>query len=271
MEPQQLDLFGCAGSRSAQDESPQVAAVLQSPAELSDAALVDAIPMGGIAACRALCEEAARRRLRAAVPALEALCRRFKGFGLHAAVPEQMAALWALAEIGGAEAAATVRRLIVGGVVQGPGLGEAVHAAAALHVRLPEEVAVTLLQHADPAVRADACRCVPRSGGAAAAMLIGLLDDLTVAVAMGAACALGRMGRAEARPALLRALRQGAGAETIEAAAFVADEDIVVALGRIARQDPALRDVALAALEDIDTPRALALLARIRAEAASGE
>ena len=34
-----------------------------------------------------------RRRLTSAIPALEGLCRRFKGFGLEHAVPEQIAAL----------------------------------------------------------------------------------------------------------------------------------------------------------------------------------
>jgi hypothetical protein len=49
-----------------------------------------------------LAAEAGRRRLVGATAALEALCRRFKGFGTEHAVPEQIAALGALAGIGGA-------------------------------------------------------------------------------------------------------------------------------------------------------------------------
>ena len=46
-----------------------------------------------------------------AVVALEALCRRFRGFGLEHPVPEQTAALETLAEIGGTEAARAVKRI----------------------------------------------------------------------------------------------------------------------------------------------------------------
>ena len=53
----------------------------------------------------ALAAEAGRRRLAAAVPSLETLCRRFSGFGIDRMVPEQAAALQALAAIGGREAA----------------------------------------------------------------------------------------------------------------------------------------------------------------------
>jgi hypothetical protein len=41
----------------------------------------------------ALAHEAGRRKLTAAVPALEALCRRFSGFGIRRLLPEQAAAL----------------------------------------------------------------------------------------------------------------------------------------------------------------------------------
>jgi len=55
--------------------------------------------------------EAGRRRLVGAVVALEALCRRFRGFGAEHPVPEQTAALETLAEIGGTEAARAVKRI----------------------------------------------------------------------------------------------------------------------------------------------------------------
>jgi hypothetical protein len=44
---------------------------------------------------------------------LEALCRRFQGSGIEHAVPEQTAALEALARIGRSDAAHAVRRIIV--------------------------------------------------------------------------------------------------------------------------------------------------------------
>jgi len=70
-----------------------------SAADLDDAALIAALPECGLADCRGVAAEAGRRRLVAAIPALEALCRRFKGFGIDHAIPEQTAAVQALAQL----------------------------------------------------------------------------------------------------------------------------------------------------------------------------
>jgi HEAT repeats len=263
MAMQQLDLFATGGIRpTGVRDGPRCKPACVT--KLSDAGLIESIPSAGLSDCAALTEEAARRGLRAAVPALEALCRRFKGFGLYRGVPEQISALRALAALGGPDAAAAVRRLIGAAVVQGPGLGEAVRAAASLCCRLPEDAAMALLRHADAEVRAAACWCVPNTGGVAA-VLVELLGDLHRPVEMAAACALGRIGRAEARQGLLRQLRTAPCAEVIEAVTRLADEEVVVLLGRIARAHAALREAALAALEDIDTPRSAAVLAGIKA------
>ncbi len=263
MQDGQLDLFASAGIR--REDPPPFPQPHREPtpaADLADAALIAAIPDASLAACQALAGEAARRKLVAAVPALEALCRRFKGFGLQHAIPEQTAALQALAAIGGAEAVAAVRRIVVGDMVSGPGQREAVRAAAALRCILPEPTAAALLRHADPEVRAQACRCAPRIAQVAS-LLVSLLEDLNPGVATAAAKALGRMGRAEARPWLARLLRQCPDADLVEAVTPVADEECVVLLGRIARQHAALRDAALVALEAIETPRAAAILAAL--------
>src|SRR5580765_5553212 len=97
---------------------------------LGDQALIAAIPDSNLADSIALASEAGRRRLAAAVPALEALCRRFSGFGVDQMVAEQAAALQALAMIGGGGAAQAVSQLIVRGVVQGSALDLAVSTAA---------------------------------------------------------------------------------------------------------------------------------------------
>jgi HEAT repeat protein len=52
---------------------------------------------------------------------------------------------------------------------------------------------------------AGGCRCA-RLSPAAISLLSELLDDADRVVAREAACALGRMGRPEARPSLLRLL-----------------------------------------------------------------
>jgi hypothetical protein len=85
-----------------------------------------------------LVDGVARRRLGSAIPALEALRRRFRGFGYAQPIPEQIAVLEALAAIGGYAAAQAVTRLIVEEGVQRPGLKTTITAAAQLGISLPE-------------------------------------------------------------------------------------------------------------------------------------
>jgi HEAT repeats len=207
--------------------------------------------------------EAGRRRLARAVPALEALCRGFKAFGLEHEMPEQAAALAGLAAIGGRDAAGAVARIIVGQVVQGPGLKQAVGVAARLGVILPNSVVLPLLRHAAPEVRANACRCAS-AAPEVATLLIDLLEDLNGGVAREAACTLGRMGRIESRAALTRLLREDPTTKVIEAVSMVADDVCLVLLGRIAGAGTARGHAALAALDNIEGPRAARIAAAAR-------
>src|SRR5271154_6258417 len=164
----------------------------------------------------ALAAEAGRRRMTVAVPALEALCGRFSGFGADRIVPEQAAAIDALAWIAGADAAQALARLIARSVVQGPCLQRAVTAAACLGGKLPAATVLKLLRHSDPQIRADACRFAQPSREMVV-QLRDLLDDLQRPVRMAAACALGLTGRDEVRPLLTRYLREQPLAELIDA------------------------------------------------------
>ena len=101
-------------------------------------------------------------------------------------------------------------------------------------------------------------------------MLIELLDDLNTGAAIAAACALGRMGQAEARPALLRWLRQAPSAEVIEAISEVACDEAIVLLGRIANSDDVLAGQAFEVLETIDNPRARRLREILAAQGRKG-
>jgi hypothetical protein len=196
-----------------------------------------------------------------AVPVLDGLCRRFAGFGRERLVPEQVAALEALEAIGTREAAGVVQRLIFRQAVQGPTLRVALAAAARLGVTLGPTSLLDLLGHDDPVVRAGACRCVRTTSAAPVqAALLELLSDLREEVTAAAACALGRLGRPEARFSLERLLDTAPSSEVVEALAAIADEDALVLLGRSAREHPELVPVVLAALEDSD----LAIAARIR-------
>jgi hypothetical protein len=263
LSDRQLDLFAGAGKRPESAATAAVARLRPSVPDLDDAALVAAIPGASLADCPALTAEAGRRRLVPAIPALEALCRRFRGFGLERPIPEQTAALAALAAIGGPEAAAAAERLIVARIVQGPGLAAALAAAARLGVGLRDELVAPLLRDATPAIRAGACGCARRSP-AVMRLLVDLLADADRDVAREAAMALGRMGREEARPALKRLLLEVPSPAVIDAAIGVADEECLVILGRLARTRPELADAALDALDGAESPRAATIAAAAR-------
>ena len=258
---QQLDLFSSSGVQ-AERPLPQSVGVRPTATALDNQALIAAIPESSLADSIALATEAGKRRLATAIPSLETLCRRFSGFGIDRMVPEQAAALRALAVIGGSEAAQAVSRLIARGVVQGPALNLAVSTAAGIGSTLPADVLQSLLRHPDPGIRASACGCARRRPDLISVM-IDLLGDLNQGVARSAACALGQIGRIEARPMLAKLLREEPSEEVIDAVSSVADEECIVQLGRIARTRPALSDAALNALEGIDQSRANAIATAI--------
>jgi hypothetical protein len=260
----QLDLFSGSGIAAARHGPAITRPPAPSPADLNDAALLDAIPTSRLADGPALAAEAGRRRLVAAIPVLEDYCRRFAGFGTEHVLPEQVAALEALAAIG-REAAMAVGRIISRGWVKGPTLAIAASVAVRLGSSLSDSVVLTLLRHADPSVRADACR-LAKDGVDVVATMIDLLGDLRRNVSFEAACSLGRLGHPEGALLLKQALRQTSSREVIEAVPPIADEECVVLLGRIARgpsQDLAV--AARAALEAVEHPVARRLLERLSA------
>jgi HEAT repeat protein len=253
MAAQQLDLFSM--DRIRVEARPSSTEPSINPNALADEGLIGALPDAGLADGPPLAAEAAVRRLAGAVPALEKLCRRLTGFGADRLVPEQAAALEALAKIGGEAARQAVARLVLNQVVQGPTLVSALGVAAQLGSSIPPLRLAPLLRDADPAIRAAACRCV-RSAGSHLALLTELLDDLNGEVAIAAAIALGRLGRIEARPVLMSQLCRQPSAEVIEALVPIADQDVIVALGRIARAIPDLAQPVLDALDQIGDCRA---------------
>jgi HEAT repeat protein len=262
MSEQQLDFFSDIGFGVEQDLSRGMGHAPVS-AEIDDERLIAAIPESCLADSYSLAVEAGRRRLAAAVPALATLCRRFAGFGTRRMVSEQAAAIEGLAMIGGRDAALAVSEMIERAVVQGPTLQIAVSAAARLGSTLSPDAMRQLLRHAEPGIRADACRCA-RPLPELILILIDLLDDLDRRVATSAASALGRMGRIEARPILKSLLRNDPSEDAIDAASSIADEECAVLLGRIARSRSVLADAALISLENTDHVRAVAIAAEIR-------
>ena len=124
--PRQPGLFADWRARVAPaEETPPPPA--RDPASLSDTELIAAIPAARQADAAGLARETIRRRLSAAAPLFEALCRRFAGFGQDHAIAEQAAALEVLAALGGKDA---VARLLHARAVRGPGRRQAFQAAA---------------------------------------------------------------------------------------------------------------------------------------------
>jgi hypothetical protein len=262
MSERQLDFFSDMDVGAEQGLSRSIGHALV-PAEIDDEKLIAAIPQSSLADSYSLAAEAGRRRLAGAVPVLAMLCRRFAGFGTRRMVSEQAAAIEGLVMIGGRDAAHAVSEMIERAVVQGPTLQIAVGAAARLGSPLSPEALRPLLRHAEPGIRADACRCARRLPELIL-ILIDLLDDLDRRVAISAASALGRMGRVEARPILKSLLRDAPSEEVIDAVSSIADEECAVLLGRIARSRSALANAALISLENIDHARAVAIAAAIQ-------
>jgi HEAT repeat protein len=259
---EQLDLFSASAGPPERDVPARTIGPIIACDTLDDDSLLAAIPNAGIRESVALVTEAGRRRLAAAIPVLEGLCRRFAGFGADRIVPEQAAALDALVMIGGSDAAQTLVRLIAKRIVQGPCLQQAVAAAARVGAKFPVDTVVELLRHDDPQIRAAACRCT-RAWPEAVSLLRDLLDDLHAEVRQAAACALGRMGRTEVRALLVRYLRQEPSVELVDAIAPIADDECVVLLGRVARAEPRLSEAALDALFSIGHPRAEQIAAAV--------
>ncbi len=261
---EQLDIFS-AGAPAAMPGPPPAQRNRITPADLDDETLIASLATPTMAECLALIAEAGRRRLATCVPALTKVCSRFKGYGGSRPHPEQVAVLTALAAIGGREAARAVADAIVRAEVRGATIKAAVAAAARLGAALPADTVLDLLRHGDPDVRADACRCA-RAGAGVAAVLDDLLGDLHVAVRAAAACALGRMGRAEARPVLVAMLADDPSVEVIGALAALDNDDTIVLMGRVAHARPDLAGAVLDALDGSEHPHAAKVARGIRAQ-----
>ena len=262
MNAEQLDLFRDFGGAAVRPSAALGAPSTFDVVELDDHGLLATLADAALADSLTLLDEVGRRRLAAAVPLLRGLCRRHAGFGARRPIPEQIAALNALHAIGTREAALAVAEAIERGWVEGPALAVAAWGAGRLHANLSTEIVAMLLQHPDPGVRVAGCGCA-RPYPAITALLGELMGDLRRPVAEAAACALGRLGRAEARPALAALLERAPSEEAIEAAGAVADEPTLVLLGRIARSGSKLAPAALAALEGSDHPQAAKIRAKI--------
>ena len=119
-------------------------------------------------------------------------------------------------------------------------------------------------------MRAAACGCV-RAGAEVIAALISLMNDPDAEAAIASACALGRFGRNEALGRLKRYLAERPSRRVVEALARVADDEAIVLLARTGRNRRELTDPVIAALEEMETPWALAAAGALRRFACQAE
>ena len=258
--PRQFDLFGDRPP-AAPDAGPAPPPL--QPDTLSDDEILDRLPDAGMRDAVLLCRLVVERGLGdRALPALDRLWRRFRGYGRERPQPEQEAVVQALARIG-TKAADRLAGIVTAADLPPPLLPAALLAASEAGLGLPRGFAGPLLGHADPLVRERAAR-LGRFGGADIAALEELIGDVHRPVRRAAAVALGRLGGASAKPVLLEELFRDPAREIVTALAGIADDDIAVHLGRCAEAHPALAETVAAALEEIETELSLKIARRIR-------
>ena len=112
--PNQLDLFAERGRVIARRAPESMAAPAEARVEtLSDDDLLESIQKARPLKIEAVCSEIVSRSLEAAVPALEALWRRFAGFGVEKSLREQLAVLETLARLAGTDARSALRVIVL--------------------------------------------------------------------------------------------------------------------------------------------------------------
>ena len=257
----QFDLFG-GRPPAAPDTRP--ASPPPRPDTLSDDDILDLLPDAGMRDAVLLCGLVVERGLGdRALPALDRLWRRFRGFGRERRLPEQEAIVETLARMGTRAATDMLRRIVIAEDLPPPLLPVALRAALAAGLGLPPGFAGPLLRHADPRIRELAAR-LGQFDGSDIAALEEAIGDTHAPVRRAAAVALGRLGRASAMPVLLEELRRDPTREIVTALSGIADDDIPVHLGRCAEAHPALAETVAAALEEIETELSLKIARRIR-------
>ena len=257
----QFDLFG---DRPAAAPDVRPASPPLRPDTLSDDEILDRLPAAGLRDALLLCSLVVERNLgERAVPALDRLWRRFKGFGRERRLPEQEAVVETLARIGTKRAKDLLARIVTAADLPPPLLPVALRAALAAGLRLPRGFTGPLLRHVDSDVR-ECAAGLGQFGRPDIAALEGLIGDTHPPARRAAAVVLGRLGRASAKAVLLEELHRNPASEIVTALSGIADDDIAVHLGRCAGAHPALAQTIAANLEEMETDLSLKIARRIR-------
>ena len=264
----QPDLFDARGRADARQlrERP-VRAAVPAPASMTDDGLIERLADARPPDIDALCHEIAARSLAAAVPALEALWRRFHGFGIERPLREQRAVLETLARLDVAGARAALRRIVLSPGLPAPLLPIALRAAADAGLSLPGAFVTEFLDRDDPAMRGPAFD-LTRAANVPAPRLRDGLSDRVPSIRRAAAVALAHRGDASGRAVLIAALATAPSIVVVEALGAIGDDEAIVALGRCAMRHPAFAPSVIATLREMGNARAERLATRLEAERA---
>lgn len=245
----QLDLFAAPPVTSliGQPEPPPPQKPLIATAELGDADLLHALARANLQNVADVADEVFRRRPDGWEAAALELWNRFRGFGVKKAMREQQVVLELALQT-------KSRRLLQLVLANGP-IGEFLDAelllaAAACYVPVRQEVVDRGLLDAAEEVRYAAIKVAILSG-IPSENIQPYLSDRSAMVRRGTAVALAAAGDVEAREPLLAQMRQQPDLEGLEALGFIANEDVVIRLGQIARLHPDWVPTVIGILEDI--------------------
>ena len=249
----QMDLFG--------DNPAAVPATSWQPPDvdlqaLSDPELLALIPKANFSNVGDLCDAVLNRDLGdAAVPALNALWHRFRGYGDKGVLPEQRGALDTLARIETATAREALTR-IVRATHPDTLLPTVLQAAVTAGLSLPLRQIEPWLDHKLPEVRVCGFTLVQKANPPVYLLEQGVSDPYP-SVRRAALISAGLLEHAFAKQGLLQELDRAPNSQVIAALIRLLDEDILVRLRRCGAQNEALRPFIIDELKATGDPKAL--------------
>ena len=259
----QPDLFG---ERISTGRSREYYMHTANIAELDDLEILARIPAAKLSEVEALCELVMDRGIGDdAVPALEALWRRFFGFGVDGPLREQRCALNALAKIG-----TEMSRQALVKIVDAPDLFDAIlplalECATKAHLALPAQSVTRWLEDTRSEVRELSFMLASNCGSPVPKNVLeaGLLDS-EASVRRACLLTMGHFGHGAAKSGLLAELERNPSSEIVTALAGILDDDIITRLGRCAMKHEHLREQIVEELESSAEPRALKFVNRLK-------
>lgn len=260
--PEQGDLFEERGAWC-KTEMPQPELGDENLEGLSDKDLVEKTAKATLSTVDLLCAQIVERGLGdIAVPGLVTLWNRFKGFGIAAPLPEQLLALKTLSAIGSDATKKEISKILAARDLPDSLLPFVLLAAAKVGLNLPQKQILPWLEHDAPIVRAQAFALIQSSNPQRSILETGFSDP-DPAVRRAALTAAGNLGHVSARAGLLAEFRKNPTSQTIEALLSIADDDIIVEIGRYALANAPHQTLIADELEALDTSKARMLAQRI--------